>query len=330
MPFQPIPNTSFVSTVPRSNDPERDSQWGLDENGIGLERAKSFFAAKGLTPPDPSITVALVDGLPSAEYLKIPDMPAVHAKYFNQSLDQEAEKSYPSFRFEDGRNHALECASVIGAVSNNGEGMAGIANVRIQYAAVTNHGASGSDLLNALRWLGGLNTSNPNPADVINVSLNHNASAPFNCDPALQDTFLALSQKGIFVVAAAGNEFEQVPTNCSEHVIIAGATGQQGSKTDFSDSGERVDTYAPGQGIWVNKPLPFKPPIQKTEEPKSGGLSGGAKAGIAVAAVAAVAAVVSVGGFLVIAHKKASKALNQATGPLRIEAAPARSPEEQV
>lgn len=152
--------------------------------------------------------------------------------------------------------HGTAMAGVIAANANNGNGIAGI-NWQAKILPVRAMGKCGgytSDIADAIRWAAGLDVfnpetnatvSNPNPAQVINLSLTTSGA----CDSVYQDAINAAVAAGATVVAAAGNDStaasEATPGSC-QNVITVGAVKRDGGKTDFSNTGDPITISAPG------------------------------------------------------------------------------------
>jgi serine protease len=150
--------------------------------------------------------------------------------------------------------HGTQTASLIGAQTNNGIGMASVGyDVKILPVRVLGKcGGTDSDIIAGMLWAAGLSnvpTTNPNPAKVINLSLGGSGS----CTVAYQDAVNQLVAAGVTVVAAAGNEeglAVGVPANCSGVIAVAGLR-HVGTKVGFSSVGPEVAIAAPG-GNCVN------------------------------------------------------------------------------
>jgi serine protease len=150
--------------------------------------------------------------------------------------------------------HGTQTASLIGAQTNNGVGMASVGyDVKILPVRVLGKcGGSDSDIIAGMLWAAGLTsvpTANPNPAKVINLSLGGSGS----CSAAYQDAINQLTAAGVVVVAAAGNEAGLAvgtPANCSGVIAVAGVR-HVGTKVGFSSIGPEVAIAAPG-GNCVN------------------------------------------------------------------------------
>jgi len=156
---------------------------------------------------------------------------------------------------EDISWHGTQTAGIIGAITNNGVGMAGVApNVRILPVRVLGKcGGQDSDIIAAMRWAAGLSVPgvppNPNPARVINMSL----GAPGTCHAAYADAIREVTAAGTVIVVAAGNTAGHAltsPANCAGVIAVA-ALRHAGTKVGFSDLGTNVAISAPG-GNCVN------------------------------------------------------------------------------
>lgn len=150
--------------------------------------------------------------------------------------------------------HGTRVSGIIGALSDNGIGIAGMA-WRAQVLPVRVLGKCGgfdSDIIPAMRWAAGLPVggvpSNPTPANVINLSLGSDGPCRQTYVSALQE----LAAAGVLVVASAGNDGGPVdsPGNCPG-VFAVGALRHVGTKVGFSNVGPGVAISAPG-GNCVN------------------------------------------------------------------------------
>lgn len=147
------------------------------------------------------------------------------------------------------RTHGTEVASVIA-----GNGKAGVVGVNpsAHILPIRTMGACGmgrADLLDAMAWAAGMHVpgtpTNPHPARIINLSLTGGSTT---CSPDLQALIHTLTQRKVFVVAAAGNNFHQAlkePANC-QGVISVGAVNANNQIADYSALDPRTVIYAPG------------------------------------------------------------------------------------
>ncbi len=150
--------------------------------------------------------------------------------------------------------HGTRVSGMIGAIANNGIGIAGatwgtwILPVRVLGKCF----GENSDILDGMRWAAGLHVEgvpdNPYPATILNMSL----GAPGECTLGYLDVLDELAAAGVLVVASAGNSDGPVeyPGNCPG---VAGVTGLRhiGTKVKYSSFGAEVALAAPG-GNCVN------------------------------------------------------------------------------
>jgi serine protease len=151
--------------------------------------------------------------------------------------------------------HGTQTSGLIGALTNNGIGMASVGrNVRILPVRVLGKcGGLDSDILAGMRWAAGIHVDgvpdNPNPAKVINMSLGGGTT----CTAAYVSAVNEIIARGVVIVASAGNSEGHAvnePANCSGVIGVA-AIRHIGTKVGFSDIGPQVSISAPG-GNCVN------------------------------------------------------------------------------
>ena len=147
--------------------------------------------------------------------------------------------------------HGTHVAGTVAAVSNNSRGVAGVAYGAkvVPIRALGKCGGFTSDIADGIAWAAGANVPgvpvNPNPAQVINLSLGGGGS----CGQITQSAINQAVSLGATVVVAAGNESQNAanvnPANCANVVTVA-ATGRTGSRAGYSNFGNVVDLAAPG------------------------------------------------------------------------------------
>jgi serine protease len=158
---------------------------------------------------------------------------------------------------EDSSWHGTQVAGLIGALTDNGVGMASVGRtVRVLPVRVLGRcGGFDSDIVAGMRWAAGLNVPGipdnpqPNRARVINMSLGGSGS----CTALYIDAVREVNALGAVVVASAGNSAGQavsVPAKC-EGVIGVSGLRHIGTKVGFSDLGPEITISAPG-GNCVN------------------------------------------------------------------------------
>jgi serine protease len=150
--------------------------------------------------------------------------------------------------------HGTRVAGIVGARTNNSEGMAGttwspwVLPVRV----LGKCGGFDSDILAGMLWAAGAHIGgvpdNPYPARIVNLSLGSISA----CSLAYADVIEELAARGTLVVASAGNEGGPVgsPANCPGAVGVAGVR-HAGTKVGYSSLGPEVALSAPA-GNCVN------------------------------------------------------------------------------
>lgn len=168
---------------------------------------------------------------------------------------ENARGTFANCGVEDSSWHGTKVSGIIGAATNNGIGMAGIAHsARLLPVRVLGKcGGYDSDIQAAMRWAAGISVpgvpANTTPAQVINLSLGSDGS----CSQAYRDTVSEVTAKGTVIVAAAGNSSGRAvgtPANCPGVIAVAGLR-HAGTKVGFSDLGPEIAIAAPG-GNCVN------------------------------------------------------------------------------
>jgi serine protease len=151
--------------------------------------------------------------------------------------------------------HGTRTAGILGAMTNNSTGIAGITwgTQILPVRALGKCGGYDSDIQQAMLWAAGLHVNNapdnPNPARILNMSF---GSAGESCPQSYLDVIQQVTALGVLVVVSAGNEGGPVdtPANCAGVVGVAGLR-QAGTKVGFSSLGPEVALSAPA-GNCVN------------------------------------------------------------------------------
>lgn len=151
--------------------------------------------------------------------------------------------------FEPYTSHGTHVAGTIGANSNNGDGVAGVAwDVTLMPVRVIGIDEGDChDINNGLKWAGQLpNDANTFPerrADIINMSFR--SMAPCAGSQAIIDQ---LNAKGTIVIAAAGNDAISAPVYPAalNGVFSVSATGFSDTLAPYSNFGSSIDLAAPG------------------------------------------------------------------------------------
>jgi serine protease len=151
--------------------------------------------------------------------------------------------------------HGTRTAGILGALTNNATGIAGITwgTQILPVRALGKCGGYDSDIQQAMLWAAGVHVNtvpdNPNPARIVNMSF---GSTGDSCPQSYLDVIQQLTALGVVVVVSAGNEGGPVdtPGNCAGVVAVAGLR-QAGTKVGYSSLGTEVALSAPA-GNCVN------------------------------------------------------------------------------
>ena len=119
---------------------------------------------------------------------------------------------------------------------------------------VLNCDGSGSEssIIAAADWIAGNLTSTTRA--VANLSFGVAISQLSVGDTSLEDAFQGLIDKGVTVVAAAGNDSADACTESPAHLgaaITVASVNQRDAESSFSNYGTCVDLYAPGESVYV-------------------------------------------------------------------------------
>jgi len=147
--------------------------------------------------------------------------------------------------------HGTHVAGTIAAVTNNANGVAGVAfGAKVQPVRVLGKcGGYTSDIADGIIWASGGTVSgvpaNATPARVINMSLGGSGA----CSSTTQNAINSARSRGTVVVVAAGNSNANAsnfnPANCAGVITVA-AVGRTGARAYYSNYGAVVDVAAPG------------------------------------------------------------------------------------
>lgn len=154
----------------------------------------------------------------------------------------------------DGVRHGSQVAGIVGALSNNGIGIASIAwNTKIMPLQALDDDGSGytSTVASAIYY------AVDNGADVINMSL-----GAYESDVYLETAINYAIDNGVVVVAASGNCGDSSSLDCLgvfadtvaypaayPNVIAVGASTQSDTRASFSSYGQALDVVAPGYNV---------------------------------------------------------------------------------
>ncbi len=252
------------------NDPFFSDLWGLSNTGQQVQTSPPFtglagvdlgaLGAWGTTQGAAGVSVAVVD---SGIVMDHPDLKANLRTANGRNFEPNAEGVVDPLAFDDANSHGTHVAGTIGAVGNNGLGVAGV-NWTVDMTSVRTCDFSGScgTAPEGMAYAGG-------QARVVNVSLGGPGRGEAYADAIRQNP------SSLFVVAAGndGNDNDQTPQypcNVSlPNVLCVAAIDASGDLASFSNYGEKsVDIAAPGVNILSTVPT-FVDAFAPTIEPNS-------------------------------------------------------------
>ncbi|MFC3550977.1 S8 family peptidase [Lysobacter cavernae] len=237
------------------NDPRLDLQWHYTHPSAGI----SAPAAWDTTAGEGAVVAVLDTG-----YLDHADLNANIVAGYDFIIDTEvagdgdgrdADAHDTGDWVGGGRSsfHGTHVAGTVGAVTNNGLALAGVAfGAKVQPVRVLGHGGGyTSDIADAITWASGGSVDgvpdNTTPAEVLNLSLGGSGSC--SQDSVTQEAIDGAVSRGVTVVVAAGNDNDDAafhsPASC-KGVITVGASGIDGARSYFSNYGASVSVTAPG------------------------------------------------------------------------------------
>lgn len=217
-----------AATAEPSKDPYADVPWG-----VRRVHAPAAWSAQDRRTLGAGVSVAVIDTGVDCSH---PDLSCDQSAGFN-AIDPEASSV-------DDNGHGTHVAGTI-AAKWNGAGVAGVAplaNVLPVKVLDAEGGGMVSDIVRGIDW------AVDRGAKVINMSLGSEKGSP-----ALQRAIRRAHERGVTVVAAAGNEGPGAgtvgyPAAYPETIAVA-ATDQADGIADFSSRGPEVDLAAPGAQI---------------------------------------------------------------------------------
>lgn len=213
-------------------------------------------AAWDITTGDPGVTVAVIDtGILSGH----PDLAGqlVPGYDFIRDVDSagdgdgiDADPTDIGAGNLSGNFHGTHVAGTVAAAGSNRIGVAGAAwGARVMPLRALGAGGEGTsyDIAQAVRFAAGLandsGTLPGRPVDIINLSLGGEGFSQFN-----RDLYREVRERGISVVAAAGNESSSEPGYPAGYpdVFSVSAIDAQRNLAPYSNRGSSIDLAAPG------------------------------------------------------------------------------------
>lgn len=253
-----------------TNDPYLADQNYMEAAGNGLHNLDS---AKAIANKNVDMRIAVIDG----GFWRHEDMIWTGGSAVTPDITQTGEFQYESdysriFSKENcSDSHGTAVAGIIGAISDNGVGIQGIANAT--YIPIRAGGCrASSGFIPAIGHVANLGDSEDKyytgglmydfsdyidveEVDIIHMSLGLNRG----CTEFMQDQITDARAKGIWVIVAAGNEQGDIdtagdeggevgPSGCDDVVAVA-SVNDQGIPSWFTNYGPRVDISAIGEQV---------------------------------------------------------------------------------
>jgi len=207
------------------NDPYWPQQWGP----VKIEADHAWDVTMG----NSSILVAVIDTGVDWNH------PDLAANYVALGYDWVNGDSDPM----DDNGHGTHCAGIIAAVTNNGVGTAGLAQVRVMAEKGLDSSGSGydDDLANAIVH-----------AVDQGAKILSNSWGGYDDSAVIHDAVTYASNHGVLVVAAAGNGATSMPHYPAAYDEVVGVTATDSSDApaSFTNFGNWVDVAAPGVNIY--------------------------------------------------------------------------------
>ncbi len=244
------------------NDPHLSYQWGLlgPAGGINVEPAWGLAGSNG-------VVIAVIDTGQTAH----PDLDAKTLAGMDMISDpansrdgngrdsnpadegdwNSAGQCGPDAQARDSSWHGTHVAGIAAAITDNGQGIAGVAyNAWLQHVRVLGTcGGSLADIADGIVWASGGTVpglpNNANPARVLNLSI----QGISECGTTYQAAINSARSRNSVLIVAAGNHAVpaslSTPGNCQGVVTVA-ANGPGGLRAVYSNYGPATDVAAPG------------------------------------------------------------------------------------
>ncbi len=259
------------SIVKVPNDEQFNKQWNLRRLGVGGQGTTAWdLIPTPIGDKTGSIKVAVIDTGIDKDHPELVGKISADANDFVNCFKAQGDTSTDCVQNAGGdvQGHGTHVAGIIGAVTDNAKGIAGVGwGVKIMSVRMLNNQGVGnlSDLIRGLNW------ATDHGAKVINLSLGAYESDLAAADKTdLQNAINYAYSRGAVLVAAAGNcgggkaansdcYIENVPSvtpyeilneksypAASDNVISVAGLRKNGTIAPYSEYGDWVDVAAPG------------------------------------------------------------------------------------
>jgi len=227
--------TTTSTTPPLPTDPDVDKQWAL----VSFPFSALWACSKGA-----GITVGIVDSGVQGDH---PDLAG--RVLGGASIDKGVVTLGGGST--DVNGHGTHVAGIIGA-GINGVGIVGVApEVTLLPVRVLDSTGTGlnSDIGAGISW------AVDHGANVINISIGSSVNSA-----VVSSAVDYAVQRGVTVVAAAGNNHQLIPADVPQYpaaldsTVAVAALSMSGAIASYSTNGSYVDVAAPGSTIWSSVP----------------------------------------------------------------------------
>lgn len=221
-----------LTTTFTPNDPKFGQQWGFEPTP-GIETEPAWDTTLGST----NVVVAVVDTGLEKTHEDIGN--------YEQGKDFVEDDDEP----QDEHGHGTHVAGTVGALTDNGVGVAGTAQTTILPVRVLDESGSGSlsDAADGVVW------ATDNGADVISLSLACSINLLCELSQPMEEALDYAAANGVLSVCAAGNNgplLDSVSYPASDPDCMAvSAVNEDGNIAFFSSRGPEVEIAAPGSSI---------------------------------------------------------------------------------
>ncbi len=241
-----------------TNDPSYSSQWYF--NNMGAEDAWTYMDIAGAG----TVTVGVLDeGVDTTHADLAANIDTAKCRWSgpdNPTTNFPGDKSTGS--------HGTHVAGIIGAVSGNGKGIAGLGNNHIKIASICawrpDSGDPTTGGVTVSSFVRGMTMASQMGIKVVNTSLggySNDRAHPSGARGLLSDESIAALRtsvntaynNGITVVCSAGNErvsgYEHYPSDFPTVISVA-SVGRTNRRSSFSNYGSTIYISAPGESIY--------------------------------------------------------------------------------
>jgi len=228
-----------VEFVP--NDTYFKNQWGLSNTG------QTIFSSKGTMHADVNVSTAWDVTKGAGVKVAIIDT-GIDLNHPDVASKVVGQKVFVTSVINDKFGHGTHVAGIIAATTNNGSGVAGVCpDCQLIIAKSLDDTGSGPTSIIAT----GITWAADSGAKVINMSLGGGSKSQ-----AQTDAVTYAVNKGVVVVAAAGNDSSSTPSYPGglPNVVSVASTDNMDKKSSFSNFGSWVKVTAPGTNIYSTLP----------------------------------------------------------------------------